>query len=85
MLKTEIRNIDAREPPLNKSMERQRQETEAMRKKLEAADEHSRVLRAKVQELTDTRVGMRKQLARRDQENWAARIQGLVEASATPL
>jgi SMC interacting uncharacterized protein involved in chromosome segregation len=78
LLVNEIRNIAAREPMLNKSMERQRKEMEALQEKLDHADRLSDALREKVRRLTDARLEMRGKLALCDNEDWTNRVQSLI-------
>jgi SMC interacting uncharacterized protein involved in chromosome segregation len=78
MLLSEIRNIGAREPSLNRSMERQKQEMEGLRAKLATADRISDVLREKVRRLTDARFEMRKKFAQCDERDWTTRVQSLL-------
>jgi chromosome segregation ATPase len=78
MLTLEIRRITNREPALNRSLEKQRQEMEALQEKLASADKLADNLRERVRRLNGTRLEMRDKLARCDQEDWSTRVQSLM-------
>jgi chromosome segregation ATPase len=76
MLCSEILSIESREAPPTQSLERQRQEQENLRKKLEAADRSSNAMREKVKELAEARMALRNQLDDLEKKAWAARVHG---------